>query len=169
MLHYIRPKTCIMKNPLTVNEYENTDELDSVRQELIQVAKEHTKHSYSPYSKFAVGAAILLENGKILGGSNQENASYPLCLCAERTALAAAASIYPNIPIVSIAVTAFADGDFVSDPVSPCGACRQVISENSYRYNRKTEVILYSQNKIIVMESIASLLPLGFEGSSLPK
>jgi len=158
-----------MENPSDLIEYQSITELDTTRQELINLAKEHTKYSYSPYSKFAVGAAILLENGKIIGGSNQENASYPLCLCAERTAFAAAASFYPNIPIVSIAVTAFANGDFVFEPVSPCGACRQVISENSYRYNRKTEVILYSLNKIIVMKSIAHLLPMGFTPSSLPQ
>lgn len=157
-----------MENSSALREYNDISELDAVRQELIRIAKEHTKHSYSPYSKFAVGAAILLENGEMMGGSNQENASYPLCLCAERTALAAAASIYPNVPVVSIAVTAFVNGDFVLDPVSPCGACRQVISENSYRYKRNTEVILYSRNKIIVMDSIGSLLPMGFEGSSLP-
>ena len=149
--------------------FSSISELNEQQQELINTAMEHTKYSYSPYSKFAVGASILLENGIILGGSNQENASYPLCLCAERTAFAAAASIHPNTAVLAIAVTAFMENDFIELPASPCGACRQVISEYSYRFKRDMEIILYSRSQILIFNSIDDLLPLGFNFDSLPQ
>lgn len=152
-----------------IQNYTRIDELPQQYQDLIKLAKEHTQYSYSPYSQFAVGAAILLENGIMIGGSNQENASYPLCLCAERTAFATAASMHPNIATTTIAVTAFLNDGFVLEPVSPCGACRQVISEHAFRFKTDITVILYSLNKIIVLDSADKLLPLGFKATDLPE
>lgn len=148
--------------------YRSISDLNDTQQLLVKTAMEHTEFSYSPYSNFSVGAGILLINGEIMGGSNQENASYPLCLCAERTALAAAASIHPGVAVKSVAVTAYAKNDFVESPVSPCGACRQVISEYSHRFKSDIEIILYSKSQIIVFQSIDELLPLSFNFDSLP-
>ncbi len=152
-----------------IKVYSSIEELNELQQQLVRTSMEHTKFSYSPYSHFAVGASILLENGTILGGSNQENASYPLCLCAERTALAAAASIHPNTAVQAIAVTAFMENEFIESPASPCGACRQVISEYSYRFQRDIEIILYSRSQILIFSSIDELLPLSFNFDSLPE
>jgi cytidine deaminase len=142
---------------------EDISTLDKVKQQLILTCKEHCSYSYSPYSNFAVGASLLLDSGEIIGGSNQENASYPLCICAEKTALAAASSFHPNTPILSIAVTAFKKGKFVEDPITPCGSCRQFIAEYAQRYNQSLEIIMYGTNFTVMIDSIYRLLPFSFE------
>ena len=139
-------------------------QLDEQQQKLIEICKTHCAYSYSPYSNFAVGASVLLDNGEIIGGSNQENASYPLCMCAEKTALGAASSFYPNVPIKALAVTAFKAGSFVDQTVSPCGSCRQVIAEYAQRYNQAIPIIMYSSSYTVVIDSIYRLLPLNFKG-----
>lgn len=143
--------------------FDDISAMRPVQQQLVEKCKEHCSYSYSPYSNFAVGASLLLESGEIIGGSNQENASYPLCICAEKTALAAASSFHPNTGIISIAVTAFKKGEFVPDPISPCGSCRQFIAEYAQRYNQPLEIIMYGTNFTVSIDSIYKLLPFSFE------
>lgn len=145
------------------------DELNALDKALVTKAKEATFTSYSPYSKFNVGAAILLDNGEIISGSNQENAAYPSGLCAERTALFYASSSHPNIPIRKLAIAARPDNGtvgspengFQKKPVSPCGGCRQALIEYEHHYG-SIEVILYGTESIYIFPSVASLLPLSF-------
>ena len=120
-------KKVILETVLSV--YESLEELDNDASTLMHQAINARKRSYSPYSNFSVGAAIRLENGEIITGSNQENASYPSGLCAERTAIYYAGSQFPNSKILSMAITAGAKNKRTDDPIPPCGACRQVMSE----------------------------------------
>lgn len=143
------------------------DELSAEQQALIQVAKEQTNHSYCPYSHFHVGAAALLGNGEIIRGCNQENAAYPSGLCAERSALFAAGAQYPDQPVVRLAIACFTGGHFTKEPGSPCGACRQVMTETEHRYGGKMEVLLYGENETFVFSSAADLLPLVFVKENL--
>lgn len=142
-------------------------ELTPEYQQLVTIAKEQTAKSYSPYSNFAVGAAILMENGEIFAGSNQENAAYPSGLCAERTAMFYANAQYPDIPIKTIAVAAYTNDDFLEDPVAPCGACRQALLENETRFGQPVQVLLYGKKGIYFVESIKDLLPLCFTKDSM--
>ena len=143
-------------------------ELDKADKLLMDKATKQAKKAYAPYSKFYVGAAVLLENGKIITGSNQENASYPLCLCAERVALFAAHSQYPNIPIKCLAITAINPKNKITHPISPCGACRQVIRESEIRSNQNIKLILKGESdQVYKFDSIKALLPLSFDSSSL--
>lgn len=143
------------------------DELSAEQQALIQVAKEQTNHSYCPYSHFHVGAAALLGNGEVIRGCNQENAAYPSGLCAERSALFAAGAQYPEQPVIRLAIACFTGGHFTKEPGSPCGACRQVMTETEHRYGGKMEVLLYGENETYVFESAADLLPLVFVKENL--
>lgn len=143
------------------------DELSDEQREVLTIAKEQTKHSYCPYSRFHVGAAAKLANGVIIRGSNQENAAYPSGLCAERTALFAAGAQYPDQPVRKLAIACFTGGRFTNDPGSPCGSCRQVMLETEHRYEGKMEVLLYGENEIFVFESAADLLPLNFVSENL--
>ena len=143
------------------------DELSSEQQALIQVAKEQTNHSYCPYSHVHVGAAALLGNGEVIRGCNQENAAYPSGLCAERSALFAAGAQYPEQPVTRLAIACFTGGHFTKEPGSPCGACRQVMTETEHRYGGKMEVLLYGENETYVFESAADLLPLVFVKENL--
>ena len=145
------------------------DELSVQDSELIEAAKRATANSYSPYSKFQVGAALRLKNGIIVTGSNQENASYPLGLCAERTAIFHAQHMYPDQPIVALAIATFANGHFYPEPISPCGACRQVMLEVENRYQHPMRVLLYGTSGTHVVETIKDLLPFQFISESLKK
>jgi len=157
-------KKRILKTAIEV--YNSEKELESQDQKLIKMAKKALKKSYSPYSKFQVGAAILLANGKMLSGANQENASYPLCLCAERVVLSAASCTYPDVPIVAMAITAKSSSQKVESPVAPCGACRQVICETEMRYKKDIRLILQGEKgKVFITSSGKNLLPLSFDGS----
>lgn len=140
------------------------DELDDTLRGLCDAAKAATAGSYSPYSGFSVGAAVLLENGTVITGSNQENVAYPSGLCAERNALFAAGHRYPDIPVAALAVAALSNGQFTEQPVTPCGACRQVLSETARRYGRSVKVVLYGRSGCIVIENGADvLLPFSFD------
>ena len=143
------------------------DELTEEQRAVVEIAKEQTKNSYSPYSHFQVGAAAKLANGVIIRGSNQENAAYPSGLCAERTALFAAGAQYPDQPVTKLAIACFTGGHFTKEPGSPCGACRQVMLETEHRYAGKMEVLLYGENETYVFESAADLLPLIFVKENL--
>ena len=143
------------------------NELSAEQQALIQVAKDQTNRSYCPYSHFHVGAAALLGNGEIIRGCNQENAAYPSGLCAERSALFAAGAQYPDQPVKRLAIACFTSGHFTKEPGSPCGACRQVMTETEHRYGGKMEVLLYGEDETYVFDSAADLLPLVFVKENL--
>lgn len=155
---------------IAFTEFESEKELNSQEQELLAKAKEATKSAYAPYSHFHVGAALLLENGVIVTGNNQENVAYPSGLCAERVAIYAAGAQYPNVPIKTIAITCRSKQFEVNEPLSPCGACRQAMSEYEMRHNRPIRTILAGEKgKVMVMDSIADLLPFMFKAEGLKK
>jgi len=143
------------------------EELTDEQREILSIAKQQTNHSYCPYSRFHVGAAVKLANGVIIPGCNQENAAYPSGLCAERTALFAAGAQYPDQPVTKLAIACFTGGHFTKVPGSPCGGCRQVMLETEHRYGGKMEVLLYGEESIYVFESAADLLPLTFVSENL--
>ncbi len=150
---------------ITVYSYDECTELEK---KLIDAAKEATSNAYAPYSEFYVGAALLLENGQIITGNNQENAAYPSGLCAERTAIFYANAQYPNQKIEALAIAAYNNGDFTLDITSPCGSCRQVLLEVESRYNSDVKILMYNRkNEVYVAESIISLMPLSFDKKSL--
>lgn len=139
------------------------DELNDTRRRLVDMAREATARSYAPYSKFRVGAAILLDNGEIVTGSNQENAAYPSGTCAERTAAFYAHATYPDARFKAIAIAAVGtDGNEIPDPVAPCGACRQSLLEFETLAEENVEVILVGANAIYILPSVRSTLPLAF-------
>ena len=137
-------------------------ELSDEEHLLMQAAIKATSHAYAPYSKFYVGAAVLLENGVVVAGSNQENVAYPSGLCAERVALFNASHQYPDVPVVALAIAASTSGHQV-ESISPCGACRQVLLETEQRHGRSMKVLLCGTKEVMVVESAVSLLPFCFE------
>lgn len=143
------------------------DELSDEQRALVQIAKDQIKRSYCPYSGFHVGAAVLLANGEVIRGCNQENAAYPSGLCAERVALFAAGAQYPDVPVMKLAIACYTGGHFTKEPGAPCGGCRQVMLESEHRYGGKMEVLLYGEEATYVFESAADLLPLIFVSESL--
>ncbi len=143
--------------------YGHIEDLDSESKYLVHKAKEATHHAYAPYSKFQVGAALILEDGTVITGTNQENASYPLCMCAERVALYAAASQYPDQKIVKLAVAAHKKNHKELAHATCCGACRQVMLEFEQRQKKYIEVIMLgADEKWIKCNSAASLMPFSF-------
>lgn len=145
------------------------DELNKTDQDLMTSAMEATTRSYAPYSKFSVGAAALLANGIVVTGTNQENAAYPSGLCAERTTLFYANSQYPDQPVLTLAIAARTEKDFIDLPIPPCGACRQVILETEKRYKQPIRILLYGKKEIYEVKSICDLLPLSFDASAMKK
>ncbi len=143
------------------------DELTEEEKNLVDTAKEATTRSYSPYSRFQVGAAVRLSGGVIVSGSNQENAAYPSGICAERTTLFYANSQYPQLAVEALAIAAQTEGAFIAHPTAPCGACRQVILETEERYHRPMRIYLYGTEEIYIIESVRDLLPLCFGKSDL--
>lgn len=135
---------------------------------LMSAAMAAAQKAYAPYSRFQVGAAVLLGNGEIVTGSNQENAAYPSGLCAERVALFYAGATYPDIPVKAMAVTALSAGKQVA-LAAPCGGCRQVILESEMRAGDKIQILLGGAEEIYVMEGASSLLPVSFDASVLPE
>lgn len=150
--------------------YENREEIPEDILSLIKEAEKAATHAYAKYSNFQVGAAILLNNGQIVTGSNQENAVYPCGLCAERTAAFAASARFPEVPFTRIAVTAINPVKPLENPISPCGSCRQVLFEFEERFGQPIEVILSGQTgPVYVVSSIADLLPYSFHAGFLPQ
>lgn len=146
--------------PMTEVTYQ---ELPDDDRRLVALARQATYRSYAPYSRFHVGAAIRLDNGEIVSGSNQENAAYPSGLCAERTAAYWAHSTYPDARFDTIAIAARGtDDEEVIDPISPCGACRQALIEYEALADRPLKVILAGRERIYILPSLRSLLPLAF-------
>ncbi|AJR02514.1 cytidine deaminase [Siansivirga zeaxanthinifaciens] len=149
-------------------EYESLNELPDEVKSLMMDAFEARDKAYAPYSNFFVGAAILLDNGEIITGNNQENAAFPSGLCAERTAIYYAGSKYPNAKILKLAISAASQNQKTTSPIPPCGACRQAIAE--YEVKQKTPIEIYFmgvQGKVLKSNSIATLLPFIFDKSSL--
>lgn len=147
-------------------EHQNSDTLSPIIQDLLQASVDASKLAYAPYSKFKVGASLLLSNGKIVLGSNQENASYPVGTCAERVALHNWAMLHAAHKIVAIAI--FAATKSQQKPTAPCGMCRQALYEREI--NQKSPIKVYlkgSNSKIIELHQIKDLLPLGFAPDSL--
>ena len=126
------------------------------------------KNAYAPYSKFKVGTALLLDNGKVVLGSNQENAAYPSGLCAERVAIFQSGAIYPDAKIIKMAITAASDTNQTLAPIPPCGSCRQSIYE--YEFKQNTPIAIYFMGvsgEIYKSDSIKNLLPLSFDKNFL--
>jgi cytidine deaminase len=147
---------------------DHIEDLDNESKYLVHKAKEATAHSYSPYSKFQVGAALILEDGTVVTGSNQENASYPLCMCAERVALYAAASQYPQKKISKIVVVAHKRNHKELTPATSCGACAQVMLEFEARQKTPIQVVMFGpKEKWVRCARVAMLLPFGFDKDSL--
>lgn len=143
------------------------DELPPAEQALVQKAIDATNNSYARYSNFHVGAACLLENGNVVIGANQENAAFPSGLCAERTAIFAAQANHPDQPITTLAIAARNVNGLQKSPISPCGACRQVVLEIEDRYQRPVRILLYGTEGIYVFESIKDLLPFSFVDANM--
>lgn len=138
------------------------DELDDVSRNLYHTAQTAAQKAYAPYSHFQVGAALLLDNGELISGSNQENASYPAGCCAERTALFYAGAHYPDNAVSRLAIVAFNPQGQV-EQISPCGICRQVLLETEQRQGTPISVWLFGSEAVYCFPSAASLLPMGFE------
>lgn len=152
----------------TFKVYEDLSELPDDIQQLMQSAIETRENAYAPYSKFKVGAAILLDNNEVIVGSNQENASYPSGLCAERTAIYYAGAKYPKAKILKMAITASSQNQVTDSPIPPCGACRQSISEYEIKQEQPIEIYFMGvRGKVVKSHSLANLLPLGFDRSFL--
>ena len=150
------------------DEYESIDELSKEDAMLLRKAMEATEDSYAPYSQFRVGAAAKLVNGEIVKGSNQENASFPVGLCAERVLLSAVASLFPRTAIDTIAISYQADKAASDHPVAPCGICRQTLQEFEERTNHPVRLILGGmKGKVIVIPRASMLLPLAFDKEEL--
>ena len=153
-------KTKEIKIAVEVLEFE---ELTPLEQTLVTRAREMTSKSYAPYSRFCVGAAIALSNGEIVTGANQGNVAYPSGTCAERSACFYAHAQYPDAKFVEMAIAARGtDGEFVTEPISPCGACRQALLEYETLAGANVPVLLAGQDVIYKLQSVKSLLPLAF-------
>jgi len=148
-------------------KFAQLDELDADDRVLVEKAVEATGRSYAKYSNFNVGAALRLANGEIILGANQENAVFTVGLCAERTAIFAAQVRYPDQPVVAIAIAARNVNGLMRLPVSPCGSCRQVMSEVEERYGQPMRILLYGTDGVYIVNSVKDLLPLCFVDESM--
>ncbi len=149
-------------------EYASIDELDAADAFLLREAQKNTGLSYAPYSHFHVGAAARLVNGEVIAGANQENASFPVGLCAERVLLAAAVTLYPQVPIASFAISYKSDVVPSNHPIAPCGICRQSLQEFESRVSHPIRMILGGmEGKILIIPTATSLLPFSFSSDDL--
>jgi len=156
------------KNSLVYEEYNDITELDAADAALLQQARDITKQAYAPYSQFQVGAAALLNNGQLVLGTNQENASYPVGTCAERVLLGTAANQFLDIPISAMAIS-YQGAKVISDhPISPCGMCRQALVEYESRMKQPMRLILGGmEGHIYIIRTAADLLPFAFTSTEL--
>lgn len=152
----------------TLTVFQQISELPKDVQQLMLKAVEVRKKAYAPYSNFRVGAALFLENGEVVVGSNQENAAYPSGLCAERVAIFQAGSLYPDTAIKKIAISATSDHKPVTEPIPPCGGCRQAIAEYEIKQHSPIEIYFMGESgEIMKSDSLKNLLPLLFDGAVL--
>ncbi|MEO6303862.1 MAG: cytidine deaminase [Bacteroidia bacterium] len=150
--------------------YNSAGDLDKSDKELLDAAKASLKSAYAPYSGFNVGAAVLLEDGTIITGNNQENAAYPSGLCAERVAVFYASSIHPTKKIIAIAISATSKDQKINVPVPPCGACRQSIAEYEIKFDKAIRLIMAGESgEVFISPSVSNLLPLLFSSKNLGK
>ncbi|HMK06586.1 MAG TPA: cytidine deaminase [Flavobacterium sp.] len=148
--------------------FETLPELPQDIQDLMEQAVAMRKKAYAPYSKFRVGAALLLDNGKVVLGSNQENAAYPSGLCAERVAIFQAGAVYPDAKIVKMAISAASDTATTATPIPPCGACRQSIAEYESKQSQPIEIYFMGEvGAIYKSDSLKNLLPFMFDKNFL--
>src|SRR3954454_3637460 len=152
----------------TFEVYDSIDDLNEQDAWLLSEAREVTQHAYAPYSHFQVGAIARLSNGEVVAGSNQENASFPVGLCAERVLLASAASLFPRVPIDTIAISYHNENGESNHPISPCGICRQSLLEYETKLKHPIRVILGGlQGKVYIIDRAAMLLPFSFNAEEL--
>ncbi|RSK40646.1 cytidine deaminase [Mangrovimonas spongiae] len=157
-----------LKIETTLIVFDNVDELPEDVTKLMAVAMEARAKAYAPYSNFSVGAALLLDNGEVILGNNQENASYPSGLCAERTAIYYAGANFPDAKVLKMAITAGSRMQPTITPIPPCGACRQAIAEYEVKQDCPIEIYFMGETgKVVKSNSLADLLPLGFDKSFL--
>ena len=157
-----------IKIEATLYVFDNVNELPNEALSLMQKAIEARGKAYAPYSKFYVGAALLLDNGEVITGNNQENASYPSGLCAERTAIYYAGAEYPKAKILRMAIIAGSTKSITSKPIPPCGACRQAIAEYEVKQESPIEIYFMGESgKVVRSNSLSNLLPLLFDKSVL--
>jgi cytidine deaminase len=154
---------------ISYKKYNSIDELPASDRQLVKDAKALAKTAYAPYSGFRVASVALMSDGSIVRGTNQENASYPIGLCAERVLLAAASSVAPGQSIVTIAITYESDSVDTTAPVAPCGICRQSLLEFESRFEQPMRVLLAADEEVVEFESASLLLPLGFKPHHLGK
>lgn len=164
--------SAISMNEITLttklSAYNNLQELPADIQELMDQAVAMRKKAYAPYSRFRVGAALMLDNGKVVLGSNQENAAYPSGLCAERVAIFQAGAIYPDAKIVKMAISAASDTNTTESPIPPCGACRQSIAEYEFKQDYPIEIYFMGEiGPIYKSDSLKNLLPFTFDKNFL--
>ena len=142
--------------------------LNSEEKDLVNRAKNSLEAAYAPYSGFLVGATVLLENGEIISGNNQENVAYPSGLCAERVAIFYAGAKFPNVKIKTIAITAVSKKFEIKDVISPCGACRQAIAEYEVKQENDIRILLHNpDDSILIVNSVSDLLPFMFKSKEL--
>ena len=152
----------------TYEVYDSVEELNQEDAWLVNEARDVTSAAYAPYSNFNVGAIAKMANGEIVAGTNQENASYPVGICAERVLLSSAATLYPNIPIDTIAISYNNNNGESSHPISPCGMCRQSLVEYEERMKQSIRLLLSGmEGKVIIVQKANSLLPLSFGSDDL--
>ena len=150
-------------------EYSSVEELSDSDASLLEEARTLTSSAYAPYSKFKVAAVALLESGEWMKGTNQENASYPVGICAERTVLSTVGTLYPDMPIKTMAISYDNNGND-HHPISPCGMCRQALQEYEERSGQPIRLILSGQDgPVYIIETAGHLLPLAFSGNELRK
>jgi cytidine deaminase len=152
---------------INIEEAASPENLSKKEQQVIAAARRAAADAYAPYSGFRVGAALLLDNGELVRGNNQENAAYPDGLCAERVAMFSAHANFPEAAIVMLAVAAMKDGEFLEEPVPPCGSCRQALLESGNRFKIPIRILMFGQNRIHIAGSVRDLLPLSFDASFL--
>jgi len=153
---------------ITYREYASSEELTKKDRDLLSVARKATVHAYAPYSSFRVGAAALLDNNEIVTGTNQENASFPVGLCAERVLLSSVVSQFPGAAINTLAISYETKKGKSDHPIFPCGICRQALAEFEIRSKRKIRLILSGQKgKVFIIPDADMLLPLAFSGNEL--
>jgi cytidine deaminase len=159
-------KEIILQTSFSV--FDSKDELPADVGNLMDQAIDVRKKAYAPYSKFRVGAALLLDNGKIVLGSNQENAAYPSGLCAERTAIFYTGANYPEAKIIKMAISAASDTNTTTSPIPPCGACRQSIAEYESKQDHNIEIYFMGETgKVYKSDSLKNLLPFTFDKNFL--
>jgi cytidine deaminase len=160
---FVKNNGMVEKQILTKIRFYPLEELTDTEKMLLTEAQQAAAKAYAPYSSFFVGVALLLENGQVITGNNQENIAFPSGLCAERVALFSAHAQWPDIPVMMLALAARYKDHFTIQPVTPCGACRQALVESERRFGHPIRLLLYGTEQVLVIESVEAILPLSLE------